>query len=387
MVDAPAGLAVFDEEFPAARSRVYLDNASTHPLPLSSAAQVKRMVDWEVEEVDDPWWPGWAEGGLAELRGRFARLVGVDPSEVFFTRSTVEAENDFLNGLVLEDGKRTFVTSDLNYAMSVAGYLERERRGASVRVVRSRDWRLDPEDFAAAIDDSTALVSVALVSNVNGAVMDVPEIARIAHDHGALLFLDIMQGVGAMPIDLRALGADLAACSGFKWMMGLRGFGFGYVRDALQGVRVRPSRPGGGVTYPYEPWSTAEDPGGPVLVPGEAAARWECAYPNYEGAIAALTSLKLLEAAGVTEIRRYSDDLISHAIAGLSGLGYRPIRPEEDSSPIVAFVCEDPVATWDNLRRAGVSAALRFDRLLRIAPTVFNSHEHIDALVAALARG
>src|SRR6185503_2236734 len=99
----------------------------------------------------------------------------------------------------------------LHFTSSLYLFKELEKQGVELRIVPHRDWAIDPHDMDRAIDRNTRLVSLALVSNVNGFMHDVKVISDLAHARGAFLFADIIQAVGAVPVDVRAMGIDFAA--------------------------------------------------------------------------------------------------------------------------------------------------------------------------------
>ena len=114
-------------------------------------------------------------------------------------------------------------------------YKELEKKGVELRIVKHRNWAIDPNDMDKAIDRNTRLVSLALVSNVNGFMHDCKAVSALAHARGALVFADIIQAVGAVPLDVKALGIDFASAGTYKWLMGERGFGFLYVQRGSAG--------------------------------------------------------------------------------------------------------------------------------------------------------
>lgn len=373
------------QDFPRARTAAYFDNASSHPISVHSAAALHRYVDWVAHNVGDPWWPDWA-GHRDDSKAQFAELIHADVGEISHARTTVEAESNVLNGMSEHLKGGNVVTCDLSFSANLYNYCMRQQEGLDVRVVPNRDWQIDMEAMEQAIDADTRLVSVALVSNVNGLRADVTALSRLAHARGAYLFADIMQAVGAVPIDVRAEGIDMAACSTFKWLMGVKGFGYMYVRQDLQGTVVKPTQHSGGVQFNYAPWTQTPDPQKDTLAfnPTRGPGRYEVSYPSYEGAICAQESLAYIKRLGVDNIRAHARDLTNRLHDELPSLGYTSITPRDNDSPIVAFESPDPNDTMARTQAAGVHVAMRFGNKMRLAPSVYNNHDDIDRLLAAL---
>ena len=380
-------------DFPRVRTAAYFDNASSHPLSVHSAAALHRYINWVTYEVGEPWWPPWA-APRDESKHLFAKLINAQPEDIAFARSAVEAESNLLNGMQEHLSGGNIVTHDLHYAASLYNYKMREqasdltcsRDGEILRIVKHRDWQIDYRDMERAIDHNTKLVSITLVSNVNGYLSDVKAISDLAHAHGAYLYVDIIQGVGAVPVDVQAMGIDFAACSTFKWLMGVKGFGFLYVRSDLQGTVVKPTQHCGGISFNYSPW--VEDPNPDVaehvFTPTPGPTCYEVSYPSYEGAICAQESLKYILRLGVHNIRNHVRTLTDRLMEELPALGYPAITPKGNESPIVTFAVTDPAGTMEKLRNAGVHVAMRHGNKMRISPSVFNNHEDVSRLLEAL---
>lgn len=380
-------------DFPRAKTAAYFDNASSHPLSVHSAAALHRYIDWVTHEVGEPWWPSWA-ASRDESKHLFAKLINARPEEIAFARSAVEAESNLLNGMQEHLAGGNIVTHDLHYAASLYNYKMREQaspcpqvgEGNSLRIVKHRDWQIDFRDMERAVDSNTRLVSITLVSNVNGYLSDVKAISDLAHAHGAYLYVDIIQGVGAVPVDVQAMGIDFAACSTFKWLMGVKGFGFLYVRSDLQETVAKPTQHCGGVGFNYPPWVEEPDPdlAEYAFTPTPGPSCYEVSYPSYEGAICAQESLKYIQRLGVHNIRNHARTLTDRLMEELPALGYPAITPKGNESPIVTFAAPDPAETVAKLRNAGVHVAMRYGNKMRIAPSVFNNQEDVSRLLEAL---
>ena len=394
---SPEGVPDFDairNDFPRAKTAAYFDNASSHPLSVHSAAALHRYIDWVTHEVGEPWWPSWA-APRDESKHLFAKLINARPEDIAFARSAVEAESNVINGMQSHLAGGNIVTHDLHYAASLYNYKMREQASASprsgageiLRIVKHRDWQIDYRAMEGAIDDNTKLVSITLVSNVNGYLSDVKAISDLAHAHGAYLYVDIIQGVGAVPVDVQAMGIDFAACSTFKWLMGVKGFGFLYVRSDLQGSVVKPTQHCGGISFNYPPWVEAPDPAAAVFAftPTPGPTCYEVSYPSYEGAICAQESLKYILRLGVDNIRNHVRQLTDRLMEELPALGYPAITPKGNESPIVTFAASEPATTMAKLKNTGVHVAMRYGNKMRISPSVFNNQEDVDRLLTALA--
>lgn len=373
------------EDFPRARTMAYFDNASSHPISVQSAAALHRYVDWVAHEVGEPWWPAWAPP-REQANILFAQLINADPGEIAFARSTVESESNILNGLRDHLAGGNVVTSDLAFSPCIYNYKFRQQQGLDVRIVKNRDWQIDMAAMEDAVDGNTRLISVALVSNVNGYVADVAALSKLAHDNGAYLYVDIMQAAGGVPIDVKAMGIDFAACSTFKWLMGVKGFGFLYVRSDLQLDVLKPSQPSGGVAFNYRPWVEEPDLAGEEISFSRptGVGAYAVSYPSYEGVVCAQESLKYILRLGVDSIRNHVRDLTDRLQEELPQRGYESITPPGNESPILAFIAPNPEAVLASCRNANVHLAMRFGNKMRLSPSVYNNHEDIDRLLAAL---
>ena len=264
-------LSTAREGFPCSTAGVYMNHASQHPVSLRTAQLMQRYCDYLARQVTRAGWVAASEDAKTfagarrrEAKELFAKLINAKPSEIAYCQSTQVGENIVANGMDIQGAGGNVVTNDLHYSSCLYNYKMRQQQGLDVRIIRHRDWQLDLADFEKAIDDKTKLVALTLVSNVNGYLADVKAISDLAHARGAYVYADIIQAAGAVPIDVQAMGIDFAACSTYKWLMGLRGLAYLYVKKNLQGSVVRPTQFGGGflaglhLTRPAYPRNSAD---------------------------------------------------------------------------------------------------------------------------------
>src|SRR5262249_19871946 len=245
-------------EFPRATQQVYLDAAANMPLPKFVAEGMRRYMDFHM------YGPGQGRGqyaseSLRQVKPLFAKLINAKASEIGFVVCTKAGEAAIVNGLRIQESGGNLVTNDLHYAGSIHDYIGRRKAGMDLRIVKHRDWRIDLRDMEKVVDKKTKLVSITLVSNVNGWVEDAKAISALAHAHGAFAYADMIQAVGSVPVDVKALDIDFAACSNYKWLQGARGAGFLYVREELQGSKVKDLSFPGYVNFNYSPWVAARN--------------------------------------------------------------------------------------------------------------------------------
>jgi selenocysteine lyase/cysteine desulfurase len=381
---AAADLASLRESFPRALQETYLDTAAHCPLSRHTAEGVRRYLDFHM------YGPGegrgeYVEGAMKQVRAMFARLIHAAPSEIALVQCTKAGENIVVNGLDIQASGGNVVTNDLHYAGSIHSYIGRKKHGMDVRIVKARDWRIRLEDMDAAIDRKTRLVAITLVSNVNGHIEDARAISEIAHARGAYVYADIIQAAGIVPIDVKALGIDFAACSCYKWLQGMRGAGFLYVRQELQGTVLRDLLYPGYVYFNYPPWVDRPDPAKeefPYREPKDAT-RYEPGNLNYAGYVGQYETFRMMEAIGVERMFEHTLKLVDRLRKELPEASYRPITPPEQKTPIATFIPRDMEETRRRLERARIQVTLIGNRM-RVSPAPYNNERDIDRLLEAL---
>ena len=317
----------------------------------------------------------------------FAGLIRCKVSELSFVPSTTVGENLVVAGLDLGKGAN-IVTDALHFEGSLYLYGELRKKGLDVRIVRPRDNRIELRDLDNVIDRNTRLVSLSLVSMINGFQHDLKSVCDLAHSRGAIVYADIIQAAGAVPIDVRSSGVDACACASYKWLMGDMGLGFLYVREDLLDRVIRRTQYGwrqmGHVQYHLFP----HDP------PGDDVMSWTQA-PGVPGhfdggtvsnaTIACLThSLRYLRDTGVDRIQAHRQPLLQRLQKELPRLGFAPMTPLESTSPIVTFAKKDAKQLAPRLRKANVDVAV-YDHRIRVSPSVYNDMRDVDRLLEVLS--
>ncbi len=254
-----------------------------------------------------------------------------------------------------------------------------ELRGAEiVHVTPEADGSIPPERFAEAIDERTALVCCTTVSYRTGHRHDVGEIARLAHESGALCLADSYQAVGAVDLDARALGVDLVTGGTVKYLLGSSGLGFLYVRRELF-PGLLPTQTG---------WFADEDIFRMDISdysPAADARRFDAGTPPVPNIYAGLAGMSLVEEAGVSAIEEHVARLTERLIEGLDELGAVIVTPHDPArrGPLVCVRSTDVPALVEALAAERIVCSER-DANLRISLHLYNVDEDVDRVLEAL---
>jgi len=225
------------------RRSVYMDYAATTPV---RPEVLEAMAPYFSERFGNPSslyaLAREAKEAVEEARGRVAAAIGADPGEIFFTAGGTEADNWAIKGTALRGKGDHIVTSAIEHHAVIQPCRALERQGYRVTYLPVDEFgRVDPADAEDAIADETILVSVMAANNEIGTIQPIRAIADIAHDHGVPFHTDAVQAIGAYPVDVDDMGADLLALSAHKFG-GPKGAGALYIR---RGTRIGTFMDGG----------------------------------------------------------------------------------------------------------------------------------------------
>lgn len=369
---------------PAARRFSYLDHASVSPLPQPTADEFQRWAT-EAAEIGNPAWGLWVKG-VERMRATAARMIGAQPDEIALVSNTTAGISLIAEGFDWRPGDNVVTLAD-EFPSNLYPWMNLESRGVETRRVPTDvSGRLDLDRLAEACDERTRIVSVSWIGFATGYKHDVARIAEISHERGALFFLDAIQGLGAFPLHVDALGVDFMAADGHKWMLGPEGAGIAYIRrENLD--RLRPIGPGWHSVVPGQDYTHIE------LNLRKTAARYEGGSQNNAGFLAFGASLELLTELGAENTAAAILDITERACARLNKIGATIVsdrrmdhRGGEQRSGIVAFEIpgRDPLAIKKHAMQQDVVFGCRAGRL-RISPHAYNNEEDLDRLVEALS--
>lgn len=362
--------------FPILETTVQLSSCSQSAmcLPVQEAIQAY-LSSWSSHGMD---WERWMEV-VDGARGEFARLIGAQRDEIAILGSVSDAASSVVSCFDLKGGRDTLVCAETDFPSLGHVMLAQRARGARVRWVVPEGERLTTGSVAASLDDSVALACLSHVSYANAAKVDIAQASHVARGSGAALLVDAYQSAGALAIDVERMGIDMLATGAQKFLLGIPGIAFLYVRRSL--ARALETRNTGwfGRVQPF-----AFDI--KTLDYADDAGRFNTGTPPMACAYAARAGLRMLNEIGADPIEQY----LTH-LSGIGGdeakrLGLSLAGPAEPQhrGTTLAIRFEQAAKAEQAMRRSGYIVSARGD-VVRMAPHFYNTEDEVVGALRALA--
>ena len=358
--------------FPILRERVYLYSCSQGAL--------SDAVEGGLRQYTESWraslnpWEEWI-GAYEDLRGKFARFINAAPDEVAIVTSASAGINPIANALSF-NRRNKVVMSEYEFPTMGHIWLAQQQRGARVQFLDGVNNSVPAECYAAAIDEQTAIVPLTQVSFLNGFRSDVAHITRIAHDRGALVFLDGFQDCGTRPIDVKALGVDFFVTGTLKYLLGPPGLGFLYVRRE----RIESLAP------PITSWMAQRDVFAydtKHLDPAPEARRFESGSPSIPNIYMARPAIDLLGSVGMDNVATRIERLARTFHEGALDLRIQSKTPPSSVGPLIVLRSKDAAAMAARLIAKGFVVSSRRDGV-RFSFHAYNNLDDVQAALRAL---
>lgn len=367
----------YRSEFPITQDLVYMNHAGSGPLSVRATTAISQFIDGvsrRGSEASEEW-----VSRSEEVRAKAARFIGADADEIAFMKNTPDGVNAVANGLPWREGDNV-VTVDNEFPANIYPWMNLRDRGVETRLVPTENGCVAASQILSAIDEKTRVVALSWVEFHGGFRHDLATIGAACRERGIYLAVDAVQGLGALPCDVRELNVDFLSAAAHKWMLGPNGIAVFYVRrELLDDVRVAAV----GVT--------GVDQGPSYLDYGfrlrPNARRFECGFLNLLGIAGLEAAIDLFNDVGRERVAARVLLLTGRLTSGLHRQGYLVYGPRADEtrSGVVSFR-HPSLPTADLVHRLRLDRVVVADREhhVRVSPHFYNTESEVDHLLDAL---
>ena len=368
-------------EYAALAQCRYLNQASLGLIPrVSVEASVRFLTD--IAQHGNLRLTDQAEAEVLDrLRAAAAGLLGAPIGSVAVVGGAGEGLGQLAGMLSSPDGQVILVRTDFP-SVTYPWLAARERSGMRIRWVDDVPTEDLTRALLDAITERTSVMCVGAVQFATGSRVDVSSLVAGAHRAGARVVVDVTQMAGAVPVTMRAWGADALVCSGYKWLSAPGGAALLAVNEDLAAqVPALVGWKGSATPFDLRP---------DVLALAGDARRFELSTMSYSAAAALLRSIELLQGVGVASIGEHAARLATLLVEQVASLGWTPYRPLGDPSASAHIVSLRHAAATVEVVQAALANEHRIVTSsrgggIRVSLHAYNSEEDVTALARALA--
>jgi kynureninase len=367
------------EEFPILERTTYMISNSLGAMPRGVYDSLHAYAEaWDTRGVR-AWEEGWWEMAV-KVGDKVGALIGAAPGEISLHQNVTLTQAVISSCFDYSGPRNKVVMVDLEFPSIVYFYMEQQRRGARIEMVKSEDGIHAPlEKLLAAIDETTLLVPISYVLFRSAAIVDARAIIERAHKVGAMVILDAFQAAGTVPLDVRALQTDFAVGGVLKWLCGGPGVAYLYVREDLRKT-LRPAITG---------WLAHQRPFNfevGALDPRSDSFRFLNGTPHIPALHACQPGLDIIAKAGVERIRAKSQRQTERLVEGALARGWRVNSPRKSAERggTISIDCPHAKEVTRELLAREILVDYRPAAGVRLSPHFYNRDEEIDFALAQM---
>lgn len=360
--------------FPVTEKYIYLNHASTGPLPLPAVKAISDLAKKYSKQGTIEWQE--YEALSNSTRDLAAKLVNASPDEIGFIQNTSQGIIYAIGSIGFEKGDNVILMQDAFPTNSYPFHFLLP--DVEKRYVTSKELIDDPDCLRKLIDIKTKAVALDWVNFLNGARIDLKYFSDICKKHNVYFIVDGMQGCGAITINLNAIQPDFFASAAPKWLLGPHGIGIFYVnKNTLS--KLRPCNLG----WLSADWDNFYDIKTTRKLKNSAA-RYEAGTKNYLGIVGFKEVLKLFAEIGADRIETQVLDLTDYLVKKIKTTEFEIVTPfsRNNRAGIFSFRKKDTDSRslYNKLKQNNILCSVR-DGYLRISPHFYNTLQELDRLV------
>ncbi len=355
---------------------IYFNHASTAPISTKVKERIEEFVYERSELALDDY---WAFKSVAdETKEMIGEMINCSGDRIAFLDNTTNGIIWLTSGIDWKSGDR-IILNDVEFPANIYPFLQLKEKGVEVDIIKSTNGIVTAEEIIASIKPATKLISVSFVQFLSGYRIDLEKIGKVCKEKGIIFSVDSIQGLGAIRLDVEKCNIDFLANGTQKWMLGLQGLAFIYVRKELQ--EKMKSAPIGWLAV-HNAWDLINFD----ITTKETAERFQPGTLNNLGIYAFNSSMKIFKEFGFDEIEKQVLSNSKYFIKELEKIGYKsPLLslPEKHLAGIVSFKTENGQKILDYLNQKKIVCSLR-EGYIRFAPHFYNTKQEIELVVDTL---
>jgi selenocysteine lyase/cysteine desulfurase len=355
---------------------IYFNHASTGPISIKVKERVEAFLKERSEENIDDYYS--FKDVADETKEMIGEMINCQGDRIAFLDNTTNGLIWLAQGIDWKAGDR-IILNDVEFPANVYPFLQLKEKGVEIDFIKSKNGIVTAEEVVESIKPQTKLISISFVQFLSGYKVDLEKIGKVCREKGIIFSVDAIQGLGAVSLDVEKCNVDFLASGTQKWLLGLQGLAFIYVRKELQNKMI--SAPIGWLAI-KNAWNLLDFD----LTPKETAERFQPGTLNNLGIYAFNSSMKFFDEFGFEEIERQVLSNSVYFINSLAKIGYKsPLLSlsEEYLSGIVSFKSENAQKIFDHLSQKKIICSLR-EGYIRFAPHFYNTEGEIDKVVDEL---
>jgi len=323
---------------------------------------------------------------IDETREKVAKLIGCNADEVAFNRNTAEGVLWLAQSMPWKEGDEVLLTRR-DYPSLVYPFQAQQHYGVKVVLAEQEDRRITPEAIRKEITDHTRVVAVSWPQFDTGQRCDLKAISEICHERNIVFFVDPIQCLGSVKLDVREMDIDCLSAGVQKGLLGPPGMGIFYCRksllEKLRAVHLGWGSVEKGDEAEYDNFSYEAEP-----VPG--ASRYEEGCRNLVGIAALNAALDLIEEIGIDNIERQLKKVTDYLCDQAEAKGCEITSPRQDDEwsgiVLIRLPKQDPYKLKGELQDNGILAYAMRDCLI-LGLNFYNNEEDVDRLMAHIEAG
>ena len=363
------------KEFPAAENMVYLDSGFQTPLcrPVKEAYERFLREGLETAGPKQVWL-----NRLEETRAKVAVFLGVKPQDIAFTKNTSESMNIAANALPLRVGDKVLMVHG-DHPNNAYAFLNLRKKGVVAEFIPMTDV-VNAESFRPHLDDRTRAISMSHVTFHAGHRFNIASVGALCARRKLYFIVDVMQAIGVVPIDAKAVGASFLGSGTHKGLLVPQGLGLLYWNSAL--TELEPSYLAT-ISLAAPPSDFIARPDNMALAP--TAGRFELGNFNLPAIQALGAAIDFINGIGIENIGNHCFDLGDYLVERLDRLGVALVGPRQRQhrAPHI-YVIALPAEHWlEYFAQSGIRVSPERDGI-RVSLGMFNTADDIDHLIDAI---